>query len=156
MPQNFSELANFLWSVADLLRGDYKQSDYGKVILPFTLLRRLDCVLESTKADVLAEHAKRKESGVNLDPYLKRKSKQAFYNSSEFTLPSLLADTKALATLKKAGDVAHAKYDDADFKYGEELTRIARLKIRLGQYEDAEKDLNKALVILANSVYALS
>ena len=56
--------------------------------------------------------------------------------------------TKALATLKKAGDVAHAKYDDADFKYGEELTRIARLKIRLGQYEDAEKDLNKALVIL--------
>ena len=94
MAQNFSELANFLWSVADLLRGDYKQSDYGKVILPFTLLRRLDCVLEGTKADVLAEHAKRKESGVNLDPYLKRKSKQAFYNSSEFTLPSLLADQK--------------------------------------------------------------
>ena len=94
MAQNFSELANFLWSVADLLRGDYKQSDYGKVILPFTLLRRLDCVLEGTKSDVLAEHAKRKESGVNLDPYLKRKSKQAFYNSSEFTLPSLLADQK--------------------------------------------------------------
>jgi len=94
MVQNFSELANFLWSVADLLRGDYKQSDYGKVILPFTLLRRLDCVLEGTKADVLAEYAKRKETGVNLDPYLKRKSKQAFYNSSEFTLPSLLADQK--------------------------------------------------------------
>ena len=94
MAQNFSELANFLWSVADLLRGDYKQSDYGKVILPFTLLRRLDCVLEGTKSDVLAEHAKRKETGVNLDPYLKRKSKQAFYNSSEFTLPSLLADQK--------------------------------------------------------------
>lgn len=59
MAQNFSELANFLWSVADLLRGDYKQSDYGKVILPFTLLRRLDCVLEGTKPDVLAEYAKR-------------------------------------------------------------------------------------------------
>ncbi|MDI1270494.1 MAG: class I SAM-dependent DNA methyltransferase [Polaromonas sp.] len=94
MAQNFSELANFLWSVADLLRGDYKQSDYGKVILPFTLLRRLDCVLENTKPEVLAEFKKRKESGVNLDPFLKRKSKQAFYNTSEFTLPGLLADQK--------------------------------------------------------------
>jgi type I restriction enzyme M protein len=94
MAQNFSELANFLWSVADLLRGDYKQADYGKVILPFTLLRRLDCVLESTKSEVLAEHRKRKDSGVNLDPFLKRKSKQAFYNTSPFTLPGLLADQK--------------------------------------------------------------
>jgi len=94
MAQNFSELANFLWSVADLLRGDYKQADYGKVILPFTLLRRLDCVLESTKGDVLAEYEKRKESGVNLDPFLKRKSKQPFYNTSQFTLPGLLADQK--------------------------------------------------------------
>ena len=94
MAQNFSELANFLWSVADLLRGDYKQADYGKVILPFTLLRRLDCVLEGTKDDVLAEFKKRKESGVNLDPFLKRKSKQAFYNTSPFTLPGLLADQK--------------------------------------------------------------
>ncbi len=43
-------LSSFIWSVADLLRGDYKQSEYGKVILPFTVLRRLDCVLEPTKA----------------------------------------------------------------------------------------------------------
>ena len=52
----FSELANFLWSVADLLRGDYKRADYGKVILPFTLLRRLECVLEPTKAKAATEH----------------------------------------------------------------------------------------------------
>ncbi|OYY94434.1 MAG: restriction endonuclease subunit M [Hydrogenophilales bacterium 28-61-23] len=89
---NFSELANFIWSVADLLRGDYKQADYGKVILPFTLLRRLDCVLEPTKKEVLAEYAKRKEEGVNLDIFLKRKSKQSFYNVSPFTVPGLLAD----------------------------------------------------------------
>ena len=57
---NFTPTAVFLWSVADLLRGDYKQSDYGKVILPFTLLRRLDGVLEDTKAAVLAEYAQRK------------------------------------------------------------------------------------------------
>jgi hypothetical protein len=88
----FSELANFIWSVADLLRGDYKQADYGKVILPFTLLRRLDCVLDGTKQEVLAEYAKRKEEGVNLDVFLKRKSKQSFYNVSPFTVPGLLAD----------------------------------------------------------------
>lgn len=55
---NQSSLSAFIWSVADLLRGDYKQSEYAKVILPFTVLRRLDCVLAPTKARVLAEHAK--------------------------------------------------------------------------------------------------
>ena len=92
MAKNFSELANFIWQVADLLRGDYKQADYGKVILPFTLLRRLDCVLEPTKADVLKEFDKRKHEGVNLDVFLKRKSKQSFFNTSPFTVPSLLDD----------------------------------------------------------------
>ena len=50
-----NNLSAFIWSVADLLRGDYKQSDYGQVILPFTVLRRLDCVLEPTKNAVLEE-----------------------------------------------------------------------------------------------------
>ncbi len=50
-----TNLSAFIWSVADLLRGDYKQSEYGRIILPFTVLRRLDCVLEPTKARVLAE-----------------------------------------------------------------------------------------------------
>ena len=57
---NHQSLSAFIWSVADLLRGDYRQSDYGKIILPFTVLRRLDCVLESTKAAVLAEHEEKK------------------------------------------------------------------------------------------------
>jgi type I restriction enzyme M protein len=55
---NFSQTAAFIWSVADLLRGDFKQSQYGRVILPFTLLRRLECVLEPTKDAVVAEHAR--------------------------------------------------------------------------------------------------
>jgi type I restriction enzyme M protein len=50
---NFKETANFIWSVADILRGDYKQSEYGHVILPLTVLRRMDCVMEPTKAKVL-------------------------------------------------------------------------------------------------------
>ena len=53
---NFSQVAAFIWSVADLLRGDFKQSQYGRVILPFTLLRRLECVLAESKAAVVAEH----------------------------------------------------------------------------------------------------
>lgn len=54
-PTGKQNLSAFIWSVADLLRGDYKQSDYGKVILPFTVLRRLDCVLEPSREAVLAE-----------------------------------------------------------------------------------------------------
>ena len=63
-------LSSFIWSVADLLRGDYKQSDYGKVILPFTVLRRLDCVLKPSKEAVLAEKEKREAAGLNPEPFL--------------------------------------------------------------------------------------
>jgi type I restriction enzyme M protein len=94
MAQNFSELANLIWSVADLLRGDYKQADYGKVILPFVLLRRLECVLDEKRDAVRAEYLKRKDSGVKLDPFLLKKSQQKFYCTSEFTLPTLLDDPK--------------------------------------------------------------
>jgi type I restriction enzyme M protein len=78
--------------VADLLRGDYKQSDYGKVILPFTVLRRLDCVLEPTKAKVLAEFASKKKAGLNPDPFLLRASGQSFYNTSDMDLRKLMGD----------------------------------------------------------------
>lgn len=85
-------LSSFIWSVADLLRGDYKPSDYGKVILPFTVLRRLDCVLESTKAAVLAEKATREAAGLNPEPFLLRKSGQFFYNTSPLDLKMLMGD----------------------------------------------------------------
>ncbi len=71
-------LSSFLWSVADLLRGDYKQSEYGKVILPFTVLRRLDCVLEPTKSKVIAELAKRATAAINPEPFMLRESNQLF------------------------------------------------------------------------------
>ena len=85
-------LSSFLWSVADLLRGDYKQSEYGKVILPFTVLRRLDCVLEATKADVLAEKEVREKAGLNPEPFLLRKAGQLFYNTSPLDLKKLMGD----------------------------------------------------------------
>lgn len=89
---NHQALSSFIWSVADLLRGDYKQSEYGKVILPFTVLRRLDCVLEEAKPAVLAEFAAKTKAGVNPDPFLLRKVGQSFYNTSPLDLPKLLGD----------------------------------------------------------------
>ena len=89
---NSQNLSSFIWSVADLLRGDYKQSEYGKVILPFTVLRRLDCVLEPTKAAVLAELDKREKAGLNPEPFLLRKSGQLFYNTSPLDLKKLMGD----------------------------------------------------------------
>ncbi len=85
-------LSSFIWSVADLLRGDYKQSEYGKVILPFTVLRRLDCVLEPSKVAVLAEKEIREKAGLNPEPFLLRKSGQLFYNTSPLDLKKLMGD----------------------------------------------------------------
>src|SRR5688572_16352034 len=87
-----TNLSSFIWSVADLLRGDYKQSEYGKVILPFTVLRRLDCVLEATKPAVLAEKETREKAGLNPEPFLLRKSGQLFYNTSPLDLKKLMGD----------------------------------------------------------------
>ena len=81
-----------IWSTADLLRGNYKQSDYGKIILPFTLLRRLECVLEPTRDDVLAENEARKNLGIPMEQFLTRKSKHSFYNTSKYTLTKLMSD----------------------------------------------------------------
>lgn len=93
---NFSSTAAFIWSVADLLRGDYKQADYGKVILPFTLLRRLECVLEPTKQAVLDEFELRKSMNIPLDVFLTKKAQQSFYNTSPYNLAALLGDPNHL------------------------------------------------------------
>ncbi len=89
---NHQALSSFIWSVADLLRGDYKQSDYGKVILPFTVLRRLDCVLEATKAAVLADNAEKTRAGLNPEPFLLRTAGQGFYNTSKLDMGRLVGD----------------------------------------------------------------
>ncbi len=94
---NQQSLSAFIWSVADLLRGNYKQSDYGKVILPFTVLRRLDCVLDATKPAVLAELAKRQAAGVNPEPFILRKAGQSFYNTSLLDMKTLMGDPDNIA-----------------------------------------------------------
>ncbi|WP_397573223.1 N-6 DNA methylase [Silanimonas sp.] len=89
---NQTNLSAFIWSVADLLRGNYRPHEYGKVILPFTVLRRLDCVLAPTKAKVLAELEAKTKLGVNPDPFLLRAASQSFYNTSALDLAKLLGD----------------------------------------------------------------
>ena len=99
MSTNFSGTAAFIWSVADLLRGDFKQSQYGRVILPFTLLRRLECVLEPTKAKVLTQYEKVKDTPLEAQKkLLLHAAGQAFYNTSAMDL-SKLGETQVLDNL---------------------------------------------------------
>lgn len=95
---NVQELANFIWSVADLLRGDYKQSDYGEIILPFTILRRLDCVLDKTKGAVVEKHASSKDLNEEaLEKVLNKVAGQKFHNHSKYDFQKLLADPNNIA-----------------------------------------------------------
>ena len=87
----------FIWSVADLLRGVYKQSEYGRVILPLTVLRRLDCVLEPTKDRVLSAAASLPESLENRGPVLEHIAGESFYNTSRHTFRTLLGDPDNVA-----------------------------------------------------------
>ncbi len=87
---NFSSMAAFLWSVADLLRGDFKQSQYGRVILPFTVLRRLECVLEPTKQAVLDKTVSVEKMDNNAaEKILCHAANQHFYNTSPLDLSKI-------------------------------------------------------------------
>ncbi len=93
-PTNHAQTAAFLWSIADLLRDDFKQSQYGRIILPFTLLRRLECVLAATKQAVLAAAtAHQTKPDTVRDALLLRAAAQSFYNASPLTLATL-SDTQ--------------------------------------------------------------
>ena len=95
---NFGQKVAFIWGLADLIRDAFKRSKYQDVILPLTVLRRIDCVLEPTKGRVLRTYAERKGMLENLDPQLRKASGFAFYNTSPFTFERLLADAPNLAS----------------------------------------------------------
>jgi type I restriction enzyme M protein len=95
---NFGEKVSFIWSVADLLRGPYKPAQYGKVILPLTVLRRLDCVLEPTKERVLAKAKSLKGGRVgNIEPILNRVAKVPFHNTSRLDFQKLKGEPDKIA-----------------------------------------------------------
>lgn len=96
---NFQDKVNFIWSIAELLRGPYKKEQYGDVILPMAVLRRFDCVLAETKEEVLTEYEVLKKTGLqNMDPVLNKISKQKFNNTSKYDFEKLLADHDNIAS----------------------------------------------------------
>lgn len=125
---NVKESANFIWGIADLLRGDYKQSDYGKVILPLTVLRRLDCALEKTKADVLKKLEQGKAMNIqNLDPILNKASGYNFHNRSLYYFNKLIADPNHIAANLR--NYINGFSDDAreiieQFEFDNQITRL--------------------------------
>lgn len=125
---NANGLANFIWSVADLLRGDYKQSDYGKVILPFTVLRRLDCVLEPTKQKVLDSLPRVKNMNIqNVDPLLNNVAGLSFHNRSQYTFDKLKGDPDKIADNLRNyinGFSANAREIIEYFNFDDQINRL--------------------------------
>lgn len=155
--QSFSEVTSFVWSVADLLRGDYKQADYGKVILPVTVLRRLDCVLADTKDAVLKEHEKRKGGKVDADPFLKRKSGVPFYNKSKLDFDKLRGDPNHIAQnlnryIKEFSPGAREILDR--FSFSEQVSKLDEANLqRLGE-ADLRGDPEAGLITPQGGSYA--
>ena len=95
---NHSERVNFIWSIADLIRDSFKRGKYQDIILPLTVLRRLDCVLAPTKIQVLETNAKLKGKLENLGPQLTMAAGFSFYNTSLYDFEKLIADAPNLAS----------------------------------------------------------
>lgn len=148
--QTIRNHAAFIWSVADLLRGDYKQSEYGKVILPLVVIRRLDCVLEPTKTAVLKRKAELEGKIENLEAVLKAVAGQQFFNTSKLDFKRLLEDPANVADNLRAyiaGFSEAARDVVAKFDFQTQITRLERanlLYLVLGKF--AEIDLHPKVV----------
>jgi type I restriction enzyme M protein len=117
----------FIWGIAELLRGDYKQSEYGRVILPFTVLRRLDLVLAPTKQAVLDEAARIEGLDFDSDPLLRKAAEQRFYNTSELDLKKVAGDAaNAAAGLRayQAGFSPTVREIFDAFSFDQQITRL--------------------------------
>ncbi|WLE98340.1 MAG: class I SAM-dependent DNA methyltransferase [Candidatus Electrothrix communis] len=128
--KNFNESISFIWSIAEILRGSFKQSEYGRVILPFTVLRRLDCVLEPSKDAVMEQQANlsAEVDEVMRETMLNMASGHNFHNTSAFTFDKLLDDPDNIgANLNNlinnfSGDAREIFLDC--FKLPEQITRL--------------------------------
>ena len=87
---NYNEISSFIWGTADLLRNTYKQHEYGGIILPFTVMRRLDVVLKPTKAAVLKANESTLPAAIKETQLMKAAGSVGFYNTSRYTMESLL------------------------------------------------------------------
>lgn len=123
-------LADFIWKNAEDLWGDFKHTDFGKIILPFTLLRRLECVLEPMRAEVRKNYLTHKESGLDLDLILRQITRYPFYNTSEYSLGTL-GGTKTRQNLQdyiaQFSDNARVIFEQFDF--GNTMVRLDKAGI---------------------------
>jgi type I restriction enzyme M protein len=124
--------AAFIWSVADLLRGDYKQSEYGRVILPLVVLRRLDCVLEPSKPAVLKRHGALAGRIENMEPVLQAVAGEQFFNTSPLDFRRLLDDPANIADNLRAyiGGFSEAARDVIEkFDFNGQVTKLDRANL---------------------------
>lgn len=127
---NFSEYVSFIWSIAEILRGSFKQSEYGKVVLPFTVLRRLDCVLAPTRDAVLKQlkSLPKKVDDTMRETMLNMASGHSFHNTSKFTFEKLMDDPDNIAA--NLNNFVNGFSDDAReifidrFKFTDQITRL--------------------------------
>lgn len=156
--ETHSQIANFIWSICNLLRGPYKRNEYRKVILPLTVLRRFDCILAPTKAQVLKEHAAVKTKGENIIRHrLSQITKVPFYNLSKFTmakpekgsgLNGLLDDPNHLAPNLNSyinGFSPNVRAIMERFKFGEQVAYMAEkdlLYLVIKAFTDPKIDLS--------------
>jgi type I restriction enzyme M protein len=142
--KGFEGKVQFVWQVADLLRGDYRPAEYRSVILPLLVLRRLDAVLEPTKAKVLETKVKLEGKTSNPDPLLKRAAGQPFYNTSPLSFAKLLDDPKSLAGNLRAyigGFSPGAAEVLEKYRFDEQITRLDQaglLYLVLGKFADLD------------------
>ena len=123
-------LASFIWKNAEDLWGDFKHTDFGKIILPFTLLRRLECVLEPTRDAVREAHQKFKDKGLDTDLILRQTAGLPFYNTSRYSLATLGATrTKSNLDAYIADFSANARVIFDQFNFADTIARLARADI---------------------------
>lgn len=123
-------LASFIWRNAEDLWGDFKHTDFGKIILPFTLLRRLECVLEPTRDKVRDANEMFKDKGLDVDLILRQKAGLPFYNTSQYSLATLGATrTKSNLDAYIAGFSDNARIIFEQFKFTETVADLARADI---------------------------
>jgi len=130
---NFRDKANLIWNIADLLRGDYKQADYGKIILPLVVLRRLDCVLEGTKPKVLQRYEKVKDKSPNaIDNVLNAVAGYSFHNHSKYNFEKLLDEPNKIAPNLRNyinGFSQNARDIIEHFGFGEHINKLDRANL---------------------------
>ncbi|MCW4000581.1 MAG: type I restriction-modification system subunit M [Candidatus Bathyarchaeota archaeon] len=151
---NFQEKVTFIWDLADLLRHVYKRNEYQKVILPFTVLKRFDCVLADTKSDVLQAYNKYKDEFENLEHLLTTTSKHPFYNYSKYDFKTLLEDPEHIeqnlihyldSFSKNVQDI----FDDSGFKIRGHIAQLSKndlLYLLVKKFSETKVDLHPDVV----------